>query len=388
MKLKRSVKNAYKAPENEKKQSNPVVVIGNGWAALGAAGFLAQAGQDVCWIAGTGGRVIAPLPSVEADAGGEAWGWLALRSGIEVGELQSGSYLREFRNKGFREPAWMKAPSLEARAEVRNELLWPGEARIPATAEGRYALSMPVIEESVRKALLSNDKVRFVDKVPVAQIDVGGEGSVVTLGNGESIGCSRVIYADRWNALSKIEGLPKAAFSLLRGREPVGVLQATFQHEAPMGVGVSEGFFNSLHKDAGDTIERHVWGCFTDDGMKSTWTVALAHEEGEDNHQIAKKLRRIKQSLDRVFTGGEWLPEGKDEFMKNVREETVRFEESALYSAGEPPSEPISIGGVALLTDGYGPASALHQVVLLLGEEIGINKSMQSQDLGAPEQIL
>ena len=53
---------------------------------------------------------------------------------------------------------------------------------------------------------------------------------------GERIASSRLIYADRWNLLGSIQGLPKA-LGFTRKREPIGVLQAMFSHPEPVGGG-------------------------------------------------------------------------------------------------------------------------------------------------------
>src|SRR4051812_21539159 len=95
-----------------------IAVIGDGWSALGVVGYLAHSGKSVHWIAGTGSRIQPVLPTLDAahgSAGAAAWRDLAGKLGIETGEFQTGSYLREFRNKAFREPAWTKAPTPELR---------------------------------------------------------------------------------------------------------------------------------------------------------------------------------------------------------------------------------------------------------------------------------
>ena len=63
------------------------------------------------------------LPSLETGPGVELWQRLARGFGVETGEAFSGSFLREFRNKAFREPVWTKAPTPEARKEVLKETL-------------------------------------------------------------------------------------------------------------------------------------------------------------------------------------------------------------------------------------------------------------------------
>ena len=75
------------------------VVIGDGWAALGAVGFLAQDGREIRWIAGSRARLEAPCQGIEAGPGAWVWKELAARLGIATGPLQMGSWLREFQNR-------------------------------------------------------------------------------------------------------------------------------------------------------------------------------------------------------------------------------------------------------------------------------------------------
>lgn len=353
-----------------------VVIVGDGWSALGSAGFLAQAGVQVSWIAGSGARLIAPLPALEAGEGSSAWKALVQRLGIEAGELQSGSYLREFRNRAFREPTWVKAPTPESRREARDEVLWSPETRMSGVFEARFDLSLMEVEERIRAQLAEMPHIQRIEGVPVQAIRTekpSESGTVLTviLGNGTEIVCDQVIYADRWSTLIQIEGLPKN-LGFLRQREPTSVLQAVFTHSVAIKPGVMEGFYAPVHREAGEESQRHVWGYFTSEGTRSIWSLVLSSNEIEDNHEIAKKLRRMKQALDKMFGEG-FLPEGQKDFVSTVQSETVRFEEGVLYGKGEIPVEPITVPklpGIAFLTDGYGPSAAMRQVAALLGEEI------------------
>jgi hypothetical protein len=224
--------------------------------------------------------------------------------------------------------------------------------------------------------------LKRIEEVPVTGLKLesseGGREKVVAviLGSGEEIECERVIYADRWKSVPEIQGLPKG-LAFLRKRDPMGVLQAIFTHETPMGVGLREGFFGSIHKEAGEDMDKHVWGYFSSDGRKSYWTLCLAGEEVEDNHMIAKKLRRMKTALEKMFTGDSWLPAGMTEFMANVREEQVRFEEAVLFAQGDSVLEPVQLPkmeGLSFLTDGYGASCAMHQV----GHEFGLFTSLNT----------
>ena len=362
------------------------VVIGDGWSALGAAAFLAKSGQEVCWITGTGARAFAPLASMETGPGVGVWSQLALQFGMDLGEPETGCFLREFRNKSFRHPAWVKAPTPDARKEVRDEILWSPETRFAGVFEARFSLDLIAIEEQIRLELASFPNLTRLEGVPV----IGYDDENVILGSGEKIACDRVIYADRWSALSGIEGLPKG-LPFNRNREPLGVLQAIFTHETPIANGeVREGFYGATHKEAGDEFQRHLWGHFLDEGKRSIWTLFLAADEVEDNHEIAKKLRRMKQTLDRMFTGSEWLPEGKADFISTVQDEQVRFEESFVFGSGTAPTAVVTLPKqkrIAFLTDGYGPSSAMHQVGMLLGEELSIQLASPNDFAETPAEV-
>ena len=351
------------------------VVIGDGWAALASVGFLVQAQKRVTWITNTGVRMFSALPSL--DAGNDLWHRLAQGFGIDVGASSTGSFLREFRNKAFREPAWIAAPTLDARQEVLNESLWAPERKLAPLWESRYALSLNEIEHQIRVLLVGDSEagkpwrelIRRIDEVPVGGFKIENDRiQAVILGSGEEIVCERVIYADRWDALPRIQGLPKN-LPFIRGHEPAGVLQAIFGHEEAVGSGLPEGFYGTLHKETGEEFERHVWGHFSSDGAQSYWTLCLTGDEVEDNHQIAKKLRRLKSALDKMFTGTSWLPEGKAEFMANVAGEAVHFHEAVVFGKGERSDEPVtlsSIQGLQFVTDGHGPSSSLAQVARAL----------------------
>jgi hypothetical protein len=363
--------------DNETQQKQTIAVIGDGWAALGAAAWLAAEGHLVHWLAGTGARMVPPLPSLETGAGVQAWRLIADHLGVEVSAPQTGLWLREFRNKAFREPAWYRSPTPEMRREVREEVLWAPETRIAPAYEARFDRPLAEVEEALREKVLALPNVKRVTGIPLQAIRTGKEGGKhvvrgIQLGSGEEIACSRVIYADRWSELGGMEGLPKA-MPFLRHREPMGTLQAILSHEQPIGAGLPECFYGALHKEAGEEFQRNVWGYFSADGLRSYWTIFIAPNEAEDNHEIAKKLRRMKQALDRIFSNPEWLPAGKADFAANIAGEQVRFEEGTVFAAGEAPAEAVRLAshpGIEFLTDGYGPSQAFRQVAECLGLEL------------------
>lgn len=348
-----------------------IIVIGDGWAALGAAGFASQLGHEITWIKNTGARIAAPLLGLEggADAspGADSWVSLAQAVGIEPGPLTSGCFVREFRNKSFRMPAWSQAPTPEMAAEVRKEIVAPIEAPLGSVFEARFEQPLSQVEESIRARVLSHPLVTRIEADPVAGFKIeDSKVTAVILGSGTEIACDHAIFADRWSALPGLGGLPKV-IPFLRHRDAVGVLQATFEHGNGQGQGlatpIQEAIFAPLHKEAGEEETRHVWGYFSADGKRSTWSVVVDGSQSENNHEIGKKLRRMKQALDRVFTG-DWLPEGKADFVSTVTSEHFRFEEAFLFATGDAVEEPAilpKIAGLQFLTDGYGPSLAVLQ---------------------------
>jgi hypothetical protein len=151
-----------------------------------------------------------------------------------------------------------------------------------------------------------------------------------------------------------------------------------FTHETAMvDATLQEAFFGSTHKDAGEEFNRCVWGSFFDGGKKSLWTVFLTEEEGADNHSIGKKYRRLRQALDRMFTGSEWLPEGAKDFSATIVKEQLLFQEDFIFARGEPVTEAQSLGDVAavtFLTDAFGPSAAAEQVANALGAELEFDR--------------
>jgi len=360
--------------DQSNKNAKPVVVIGDGWAALGTVGLLVQSGVEVKWIVGSGARTLFPLASMEWGPGVATLQELAFKLGFDFGEVQTGTWIREFRNKAFREPFWAKAPTPAARLDVKNESLWAPECQMVGIFEARWDQIIPSeLDEEIRKKLLSGQYTNLerIEEVPVNGFTVEkDEVRGIKLGSGEEINCSQVVYADRWGLIPGLEGLPKA-LSFLRKREPLGILQASFVHDFGTSLGVpAQSFFSPLFRAASNEVERHVWGHFSSDGRRSIWTLGLAADEIENNHEIGKKLRRLKGTLDRMFQGSDLIPEGKADFAATIVNEQVRFEEEAFFSEGAPLEEPVSIpsvSGLHFLTDGYGPTRAFQQVGALLG---------------------
>ncbi len=355
------------------------------------------------------------LSCLEFGAALDIYSELGRQLGVELGEYQQGSFIREFRNKAFRQPPWMKAPVPAARVQVRDEVLWAPEVRIANSVSAKFSVPMVEVEEKFREALLNRRfrNLQRIEGVPMSGLQpqilnqetgVEDEGNdaflVVDLANGQSIRCQQVIYADRWSLLRKLEGFPKI-LKFIQKRNPTAVLQAVFDHKVPVGLGVSESFYASIHKENGEEIERNLWGYFSSDGMRSFWTLCLAEEEVENNHEIAKKFRRLKSTLDRIFTGDVFIPRASErldslgrpeniaKFTANIVGEQVKLVEEAIFAAGEIVTDPVTLPqlpGVMFLTDGYGPIAAMQQVGAMLGVD-GF-KSADPVQANSPEVAL
>jgi hypothetical protein len=352
----------------------PLIVVGDGWSALATVTSGVLSGQSVLWLTGSVSRILPPLPGFETafgTGGVQAWANLASALGIEIGHERSGCFVREFKNKAFREPAWVKPSEIEARNQERQESLWDPERNVAPLMESRFDLTAAEIEMAIREKLAQKEFSRLLrlEDIPLSAIRIeDGKAQAIVLASGEEILCESLIYADHWSALAKIQGLPKA-LPFTRNREPHGLLQATFTHTSPIGVGVLEGFFGPMNREAGEEFERHLWGYFSSTGLESYWTICLSTDEVEDNHEIAKKLRRMKSTLDKMFTGSSWLSNPEESFMSHVRDEHIRFEEALIFADGEVPTEPTQIKGVEnlwFMTDGYGPTQAFEQVTRVL----------------------
>lgn len=349
-------------------------VIGNGWAAVLSVGLYVSQGKKVVWIPGTGAHALPPLPVIEPGVALEVWKKVLHGLGISSDEPQVGNTVREFRHKSFSRPSWTKSPTREMKVQVRDEMLWGPEKRVVPVFEARFELSAGEIEEKIREVLQDHADVLWIPGVPVKSFSLEGD-CIVHLSNGENVPCSRIWFADRWSSLIGMAGIPKASV-LTRNRDPMGILQAEFTHSKVLtNADMHESFFGVTHKDPGDEIVRSVFGYFMDGGKKSVWTIFLAENEAEDNHEIAKKYRRIKQTLERMFNQPEWLPEGCKDFFETVSDETVVFESDFIFADGDEVLEAQQLGkveAIRFLTDACGPSAAAHQVASSVGAVLGL----------------
>lgn len=361
-----------------------VIVVGEGWSALTTV-LLSLQNSDVTWVAGTGSHLLPPTNALDMGKGALMLEKLMQICGIESEELIRGKFLREFRNKSFREPIWNAAPTPDFKRESLLEWLSDGEIHLAPLFEVKFNASLLEIFSELRNYALKSERVKRCEGFPVSKIEFLENQYKVTLANGESVTGDELIYADRLSSLRDIQNPLSVSIGnktykpleLERKCDARSVIQLEIEHRIPVGSKVNEHFFMTLHRESDDTHNHQVWGYFTEDGKRSVWSVVLAPGDAEDNHQIMKRLRRIKQSLNKTFNEG-WLPEGVTQFTDLIERENVRMEEAVLFSKVEPFEAPLSIEwedhAIPLLVDGFGLSLAIQTAAeTVLGVELAVD---------------
>ncbi len=354
-------------------QSQRTIVIGEGLSAAAAVWGCLKQEIPVQWVSPSGVSAIPVLGTIEQGAGVEVALGLAEALGFQVGPATSGTFIREFRNKGFRAPPWAKEQDPVERTAIGRAELWEGECWLGGFNEVELGIPLSEIERRLLEEIAARSEgspLWRVSGVPVESFVIeGGRVTGVALGSGDVLACDHVIYADRFGALAKIQGVPKTT-PWLRRRHPIGLLQAAFRHRRAWLQAAGQGFFTALHRESGEERERHVWGHFSANGMESYWTVALTPEEGEDNAMIAKRLRRAKTAIEKMFSGPEWTATEEGGFLGTIQDERVSYVEEASVRDGEPRLHGWRLPGLEgfiALTDSFGPGAGLASVGDLLG---------------------
>lgn len=324
--------------------SRPIAVIGNSPAALLALRLLKDAEKPLLWIAGHSTQLDPVMPVVSAAAANE---FQSLYPSIR---FQSGEWIREFKNKAFRLPSIAKEDLFASESYfLTEEQAWFTDLDFDSL-RSEFSRELNPVMIPVREVEFAQEKVVAVSFADGTRTEVDG-----------------LIFCDRPGVLAQIESLQKRSAFTARGRFPVGLLQAVFDH-SQLGPSALSGecFATALTREAGETRDRHAFGYFTHGGRRSVWTVILTSEESEDHHFAGKRIRRLKQALDRMFQGEAWLPAGLDAFSEAIEREQIRFLEDGVFSAGFQPLAfeqiaPLGKGGLLFFTDAYGMSSMLSQ---------------------------
>ncbi len=340
------------------------VVIGNGWAALGAVSCAIETGKSVLWVKGSGSRCKMPIPSLQKNDGWEIWDHNFKKWEIDTGGLEEGVFIREFKNKSFHLPAWSVNGETEKKEELLKKQLWAPEISFIGQTEVRWEKNFSELEEALRESVQSSDLVQIIEDNVVQEVMAGNQKKVkILVGPERTIETEKVIFADRLNLWSSIKGIAtNGVVPSSRSYAPVGVLQVNFEHKNRINNMPSEGVFCLPVRDKTEKVHRHIWGYVSASGLKSIWTMLVTPDESEDNHEVTKKLRQVKQSINWIFDQS-GIMSGKKGFLENIFSEHVCFEEEWLFSKGKPWASPIKIDdwGV-IITDGFGPAFSMKLV--------------------------
>ncbi len=345
----------------------PVVIVGNGVGAAAAAGFLISAGFPVLALSGKGSRALPLTPHFESSP----WVELLQRLSLVPGAPEAGSFAFEFRNKSLRPPDWwVPGEAVDPKLPALDRMMVQGET-------ARFSQTLAELEGEIQQAL--SDPERFanfqaLEGVVLQKILIpeDSEWIQMTLSSGDVVS-GLLVFAGSWSELSQIEGIGKIA-PWKRKRKPTGLLQLILTHGHAIPAPRGEAISMLLQKEAKDREDRDkkFWGYFLSDGLKSVWSTEVTAEESEDNALIAKRLRKMKSALQRLFSQAGWLaPLSVESLQETVTDECVIFEGEALFTAGEEPTQFLNFQvapGVFRLTDGYGPSSAVRQASRLSEE--------------------
>ena len=327
-------------------------VLGDGWAALATVAQLVQKGKKVAWIAGSGGRAFAPLPLFHASSRSSLNYWKSLCESfdVEAGEVQEGFFVREYKKSSFHSPE-----KLFADEQKWKEQYWEVERFFLPREHIRLSKDLFSQETALRNKLVEHESVMRREGVPVNKMIPPTDetnGFQLELASGETLHVSRLVHADRWKSFRSIEGLEGVKRENPRiSSEGIGILQVYLSHPSCLEPGMNEVFCLLPNKDPNEKKRRYILGYFSEEGNQSVWSLLISPEEAENNHELAKRIRKVKQTLSRAFEGF------------SIHKETVRFREEALFETeDEVPNLPFVWNHILFLGDGLGMNHALDQV--------------------------
>jgi hypothetical protein len=338
----------------------PVIVFGDGSSSVFLIQQLLQRGERIVWVEGSGSKLLPVMPQVKNE---RAIGMLAAAAesaGIgHSGRIEKGFCHRVFRSKAFKLPLWNKA----VEQTWAPELLHLGDHEL--RVEG---LDPVLIEESLRVSFEGNPLISRVQNAPVIEFEVHDSGGKIQFASGLLTEFKQFYFCDELSALKGFPKLQTIFKNQMKGIRPAsryGALQVVFHHSTPLKQFFNRGLVIPMNRESGETFDRNVLGYFVEPS-RSIWTVYLQPSECEENHEIMKKLRKLKQSLNRAFESPEFLPEGKADFLATVEREQVRFEESALWTEGALVSSD-SNPDFTLFSDAFGLTATLERLALHFG---------------------
>ena len=351
----------------------PVIVYGESSASVFLILELTKQNESIIWVSGSGTRLIPVMPYVKSE---KALGMLlsaqnSLDEKPYARPLERGIFHRVFRNKAFKFPVWKRATSIETQEESFAEMVWAPEQSFLGVQEFRMGGLTPVqIENELRARFENHAQIKKIVSTPIVEFEILESGGKVQFADGFITVFKQFYFCD---SLNELRSLPKLAAVLkhpltgLRSSSQMNALQVVFHHSAGLHQSTDVGFVFPLNRDSGETFDRDVLGYFLDE-TTSVWTVFLQPSECEENHDIMKKLRKLKQSLNRAFESPEFLPQGKKDFLATVLKEQFRFEENCLMTEGEVKPSKANLDFV-LMTDAFGLTRSLEAIANRFGIE-------------------
>ena len=373
----------------------PVVVFGEGSASVYLISQLVQRNESVVWINGSGARMSAVMPYVKSE---KALGTLInslnfLPEAKAPGSMEKGTFHRVFRNKSFKLPGWKRSSNLDAQKQAMESSVWTPEQSFLGVEEFRAKGVSPfLLEEVLREQMENHPSVSRVLNVPIVELEVFEQGGKIQFANKMMTEFKQFYFCD---GLSELKTLPKLGtvfqhqLDKVKTASRVSAVQVTFYHSVPFTSSLDTGLVIPMNRDSGETFDRDAIGYFVSP-TRSIWTVFLQPSECEENHEIMKKIRKIKQSLNRAFESPELLPEGKKDFISTIEKEQVRFEDNCLFTEGSfKPSK--SNPDYVLITDAFGPTLLLERIADHFGIQVDLSTQEVALDLESiemPEHVL
>lgn len=302
---------------------SPILVFGEGSAAVFLIAQLLKRNESIVWVKDSGSQVWPVMPYVKSEL---ALGALidshqTITSEVFANSIEKGTAHRVFRNKGFKMPSWKRSSNLENQQQAFEEMVWTPEQSYLGVTELRIAgLSTFKIEQDLRAALEINPNVKKVEMAPVVEFEVFEHGGKVQFTNGVITEFKQVYYCGplaELKAIPKLSTVLKHQMSKAKTSSAVSVLQVMFKHSEPLLQTIEAGLVIPMNRDSGETFDRDALGYFVDP-THSVWTVFLQADEIEENHEIMKKLRKMKQSLNKAFDSPDFLPNGKKDFRLEI----------------------------------------------------------------------
>ncbi len=348
--------------------TTPVIVFGEGSAAVFLIQKLVQKGEQIIWAAGSGARLLPVMPSVNSEL---ALATLldaqkGLTDEVYANPIEMGIFHRVFRNKAFKLPSWKRTSDVVAQKQAFAELVWDPEQAYLGVQEHRIAGVSPAdIETRLRELLKNHPQITPVSAAPIVELEILEKGGKIQFANGFITEFKQFYFCDSLNelkAIPKLLTVLKHQMGNVKSSKMMSALQVVFTHREPLNQAIETGLVIPLNRDAGDAFDRDALGYFLEP-LKSVWTVFLRPEEIEENHEIMKKLRKMKQALNRAFDGPDFLPAGTKEFTDTVQSEQVHFEEAFIAVEGSF-KESKANRDFVLLTDAFGLTAALEQIAV------------------------